>query len=134
MQHDRFIGLVQNRARLASRGEAEVVTRAVLETLAERLAGNEADNAAAQLPQGLADYMRHDYAGTGTPYSLNEFFKVISLREGKEIPQAVYHTRVVMEVLREAISDGEIKDIKAQLPPEFDRLFDGSRGQMQDNN
>ncbi|GFE70351.1 DUF2267 domain-containing protein [Chroococcus sp. FPU101] len=41
MKHDEFIGQVQNRAGLTSREEAKVATRAVLETLAERLAGNE---------------------------------------------------------------------------------------------
>jgi uncharacterized protein (DUF2267 family) len=130
MQQDRFIKLVQNRARLASRGEAEVITRAVLETLAERLAGNEAANAAAQLPQGLAAYLDNDRVGTKTKYSLNEFLKMVSLREGAELPQATHHTRVVMEVLGEAISKGEMDDIKTQLPPEYDAIFAGSQGQM----
>jgi uncharacterized protein (DUF2267 family) len=133
MQHDRFIGLVQNRARLSSRGEAEVITRAVLETLAERLAGDEPANAAAQLPKGLAAYLQHDYAGSGMAYSLKEFLKMVSLRAGLDVSQAAYCTRVVLEVLREAISKGEMNDIKAQLPQEFDALFVGSQGQMQVN-
>jgi uncharacterized protein (DUF2267 family) len=37
MQHDEFIGQVQNRAKLPSRGEAEGATRATLETLGERI-------------------------------------------------------------------------------------------------
>jgi uncharacterized protein (DUF2267 family) len=130
MQRDIFIKLVQNRAHLASQGEAEVITRAVLETLAERLAGNEAANAAAQLPQGLAGYLHNDRAGTKTRYSLNEFLKMVSLREGVELSQATYHTRVVMEVLGEAISKGEMDDIKTQLLPEYDAIFAGSQGQM----
>ena len=133
MQHDEFIGQVQNRARLASRGEAEVATRAVLETLAERLAGGEPDNVAAQLPKGLAAYLQHDFAGTGTPYSFDEFLQIACQREGVELPQATYHTRVVMEVLGEAISPGEMNDIRAQLPPEFNPVFEGSRGQMRVN-
>jgi uncharacterized protein (DUF2267 family) len=130
MQHDEFIGQVQNRAQFASRGEAEFATRAVLETLAERLAGNEPDHAAAQLPKGLAAYLQHTYAGTGAVYSLDEFFYMVSRREGVELPQATYHTRVVMEVLSEAITPGEISDIRAQLPPEYNPLFEGSQGQM----
>lgn len=37
MQHDEFIGLVQNRACLSSRGDAERASGATLETLAERV-------------------------------------------------------------------------------------------------
>ncbi|ARV60292.1 hypothetical protein BZZ01_18110 [Nostocales cyanobacterium HT-58-2] len=133
MQHDEFIGQVQNRARLSSRGDAEVATRATLETLAERLAGNEPLNAASQLPKGIAAYLQHEYAGAGARFSLNEFFERISQRESVELPQAIYHARVVMEVLNEALSVGEINDIRAQLPSEYDPLFEGSQGKMHVN-
>lgn len=56
----------------------------------------------------------------------DEFFTMVGRRESVELPQAVYHTRVVMEVLEEAISPGEIEDLKAQLPPEYDSVFVGS--------
>lgn len=133
MQHDEFIKQVQNRARLASRGDAEVATRAVLETLAERLSENEPFHAASQLPRGIAAYLQHEYAGKAIAYTLDEFFQMVSQREKVELPQAVDHTRVVMEVLSEAISQGEINDIKTQLPPEFDAIFSGSQGQMRVN-
>lgn len=86
-----------------------------------------------KLPRGIAAYLQHEYAGIGTDYSLDEFFQMVSQREGVELPQAVYHTRVVMEVLGEAISKGEIEDIKAQLPPEYNPIFAGSQGQMRVN-
>jgi uncharacterized protein (DUF2267 family) len=134
MQHDEFIGQVQHRARLSSRGDAEVATRATLETLAERLAGNEPSNAASQLPRGIADYMQHIDAGMGERFSLDEFFQRVSVREGVELPQAVFHARAVIEVLQEAVSQGEINDIRAQLPEEFNPLFDaGSQGTMRVN-
>lgn len=133
MQHDEFIGQVQNRAQLSSRGDAEVATRAVLETLGERLAGGEPDNAAAQLPKGIADYLEHEWSGVGASFSLDEFFQRVSQREQVEMPQAVYHTRVVMEVLGEAVSQGEMNDIRSQLPPEFEPLFEGSQGRMRVN-
>jgi uncharacterized protein (DUF2267 family) len=63
MKHDEFIGQVQHRAKLASRGEAEVATRATLETLAERLFKDEPANAVAQLPKGIADYLIHTRSG-----------------------------------------------------------------------
>lgn len=134
MQHDEFIGQVQNRARLSSRGDAELATRATLETLAERLAGGEPFNAAAQLPRGIAEYLRHEYAGSGERFSLDEFFRRVSQRESVGLPDAVHHARVVIEVLSEAISSGEINDIRSQLPSEFDPLFEaGSQGRMRVN-
>ncbi|MFN6518407.1 MAG: DUF2267 domain-containing protein [Nostoc sp. CreGUA01] len=134
MQHDEFIGQVQNRAHLSSRGNAELATRATLETLAERLAGGEPFNAAAQLPRGIAEYMRHEYAGAGERFSVDEFFERVSQRENVELPDAVHHARVVIEVLTEAISRGEINDIRSQLPSEFDPLFEaGSKGHMRLN-
>ncbi|WP_066384210.1 MULTISPECIES: DUF2267 domain-containing protein [unclassified Anabaena] len=134
MQHDEFIGQVQHRAHLSSRGDAEVATRATLETLAERIAGNEPQNAAAQLPKGIAQYMQHQYAGAGMRFSLDEFFQRVSLLENVDLPNAVHHARTVIEVLTEAISPGEIKDIRSQLPSEFDPLFEsGSQGKMRVN-
>jgi uncharacterized protein (DUF2267 family) len=134
MQHDQFLRQVQNRAHLSSRGDAEVATRATLETLAERLAGDEPLNAAAQLPKGIANYLQHEYAGMGARFSLDEFFQRVSQREGVELPNAVHHARVVIEVLREAISPGEVNDIRSQLPPDYDPLFEaGSQGQMRLN-
>ncbi|MBE9169773.1 DUF2267 domain-containing protein [Pleurocapsales cyanobacterium LEGE 06147] len=134
MKHDEFIGQVQHRAGLASRGEAEVATRATLETLAERLAGNEPANAAAQLPKGIAGYLEHAWSGMGEPFSLDEFFRRVSQREEVDLPDAVYHSRVVIEVLQEAISQGEIEDIRAQLPEEYLPLFEaGSEGKMEVN-
>ncbi|AFY48185.1 hypothetical protein Nos7524_2343 [Nostoc sp. PCC 7524] len=131
MQHDEFIGQVQHRAHLSSRGDAEVATRATLETLAERIAGNEPLNAAAQLPKGIAQYLQHQYAGAGTRFSLDEFFQRVSLLEDVDLPKAVHHARTVIEVLTEAISPGEINDIRSQLPSEFDPLFEsGSQGKM----
>ena len=134
MQHDEFIGYVQNRAHLSSRGDAELATRATLETLGERLAGGEPANAAAQLPKGIAEYLQHEDAGAGERFSLDEFFQRVSQREKVNVPDALHHARVVIEVMREAISEGEMDDICSQLPPEFQPLFEsGSQGQMRVN-
>jgi hypothetical protein len=54
MEHDHLIGQVQHRARLASRGEAEVAVRTTLQTLEERISEGTYQNLIAQLPQGMA--------------------------------------------------------------------------------
>ncbi len=46
-------------------------------------------------------------------------------------PRAVYHARVVMEVLQEGVTEGEMGDVRSQLPAEYDPLFEaGSQGEM----
>ena len=127
MKHDEFIGQVQHHARLSSRGDAEIATRATLETLAERLAGGEADDLASQLPRGIAEYLRTGLAGVGERFSVEEFFQLVSEREGVDLPKAIYHARAVIAVLYEAVSPGEMADVRAQLPAEFGRLFEPGR-------
>ncbi len=124
MKHDEFIGQVQHHARLSSRGDAEIATRATLETLAERLAGGEADDLASQLPRGIAEYLRTGLAGEGEHFSVEEFFERERRREGVDLPKAIYHARAVIAVLYEAVSPGEMADVRAQLPAEFARLFE----------
>ncbi len=125
MNYDEFVGQVQNRARLASKGEAVAAIRATLMTLTERLFGQEVEDLASQLPTEIAWYMRQ--VEEKEKFGLNEFFKRVTEREGVDYPEAVYHARVVMEVVGEAVSKGEIDDIRAQLPPEFSKLFEGSK-------
>jgi uncharacterized protein (DUF2267 family) len=128
MKHDEFIGQVQHRARLSSRGEAERATRATLETLAERLTGEEAKDLAAQLPRELAEHLLHKWSEHGERFSLEEFFARVSVVEGVDVPEAIFHAQAVIAVLCEAVSQGEIDDVRAQLPAEFDRLFEPGRG------
>ncbi len=84
MNHDAFIGQVQHRARLASRGEAERATRAVLETLAERLEAGLADNVAAQLPPEIGLHMR--VPEFYKRLSFDDFIDLVAVREGVDRP------------------------------------------------
>jgi uncharacterized protein (DUF2267 family) len=132
MKYDEFIGQVQHRARLASSGEAVAATRAALQTLAERLTPGAVDNLAAQLPREIGELLRAPVtAGMADRFSLNDYFHRVSGSEGADLPAAVFHARVVIEVLEEAVSPGEIAKVRAQLPAEFDPLFEaGSEGPL----
>lgn len=131
MQYDQFIGEVQNRARLASQGEAVRAVEATLQTLAERLTGGEVKDLAAQLPQEIAFFLRGEGAARGERLSLQSFLERISLRENVDLPKSIHHARAVLEVLQEAVSPGEIEDVLAQLPQEYRKLFEsGSEGEM----
>ncbi len=111
MKYDEFIGQVRHRARLSSHAEAERATRATLETLAERLAGGEAHDLAAQLPPELAGCLELPDAGIGAKLTLDEFFALVSEREGIDLPDATFHARVVIGVLTEAVSQGDLPEI-----------------------
>ncbi len=134
MQHDEFIGQVQHRARLASRGDAERAVRATLESLAERLSDGMAENLAAQLPHEVGEHLRRKVsvaAGPGERFTLDDFFHRVSEAEGVELPQAVFHARVVLEVVEEATTGGLFAKLRDQLPDEWDRLFEaGAEGRM----
>jgi uncharacterized protein (DUF2267 family) len=123
MKHDEFIGQVQHRAALGSRGDAERAAHATLETLGERLAGGEAKDLASQLPPELGDYVLSGLAGIGDRFSLDEFFQRVAIREGVSPADAAFHARAVASVLREAVSIGELSDMLAQLPDDYLRLF-----------
>ena len=130
MQYDQFVGQVQHRAGLPSLGDAVAAIRATLTTLGERLTDEEVDHLAAQLPREIAAYLPW-----GAPYgprrmTLDEFFERVSDREGVDLPDAVYHARVVGEVLRDAVSPGELEDVLAQLPEEYATLFEGAAGEL----
>jgi uncharacterized protein (DUF2267 family) len=123
LKYDEFIGQVRHRAQLSSHAEAERATRATLETLAERLAGGEAHDLASQLPRELAHSLQLPDAGIGAKLTLDEFFELVSEREGVDLSAAAFHARVVIGVLTEAVSIGEIKDVRVQLPTAFAQLF-----------
>ena len=132
MKYDEFIKEVQTRGHIELREEAERATRATLETLAERLVGGEPHDLASQLPPELAEHLRYEGEETGNPFSLEEFFeRVNDKEEGVDLPRAVYHARVVIDVLGEAVTKSEVEHIRSQLPTEYDPLFEaGSQGEM----
>lgn len=131
MNYDRFIGLVQNRAQLGSMGEAVAATRATLETLAERIDPHEAHDLASQLPSEIGAYLEGNLSNKAQRFSFDTFCHRVAQRERVEIPAATYHARCVAEVLKEAVTEGEIRDVRSQLPEDFQPLFNaGSRGGM----
>ena len=126
MQTHEFLGQVQNKAHLATLGEAMRATRATLETLAERLGPDESRHLAAQLPHEIQLFLSD--AGTPMPerFSPDEFLQRVCAREGIALPESTQHARVVIDVLTEAVPPGEASDVLARLPDDYRRLFAGS--------
>jgi uncharacterized protein (DUF2267 family) len=129
MTFDHFVGQVQHRAQLAATDEALCAVRCTFETLAERLSYDEAKDLGAQLPRELAVHLA--VPEHSVRMSLEDFFRRVSEREQVDLPKAIHHARVVVEVLEEAVSGGEIKHVRGQLPHDWDALFEsGSQGHL----
>ena len=124
MKYNEFIAQVQRRANLDTRDEAELAIGAVFVTLAERLAGGEAKDLASQLPPELAIYLQQPFAGAGESFSLDEFFTHVGEREGIDSADAAFHARVVLGLVSEVVTMGEIENVRAQLPADLRQLFE----------
>jgi len=125
MQLQEFVGQVQHRARLASDEQALNATRATLETLAERLGADESRHLAAQLPDGIGQYL-DGRDSVAEVFSSDEFLKRISAREGAELPASVEHARAVLDALQHAVSAGEMRDVLERLSADYAPLFAGA--------
>ncbi len=121
MQYKAFIERVQNRSDIASSEAAVRITEAVLETLGERLYRTERENLIAQLPHGLKEPLAKPLGAE--PFTLEELYNRVKARAELGYPDAVRLSRVVIGVLAEAVSQGEIENILSQLPDEFEELF-----------
>jgi uncharacterized protein (DUF2267 family) len=117
MQYDQFVHDVQHRACLASGGEAVRAIHATLATLGERLFNGEAERLAAQLPPEICCYLLEP--DNNMKLDMDEFLDRISEREGIDGRRSMHHARVVLSVLREAVSRGEAEDVLAQLPADI---------------
>ena len=130
MKYKAFVELVQDRAHLASLDEAVGAARATLTVLGQRLSAGEASNLGAQLPPEIGRYL-HEVEPSGERFGLKEFFERVSKEEAADLPDAVHHARAVISVLQAAVSQGEIEDVRAQLPAEYGPLFEsGSQGAL----
>lgn len=129
MQYDDFVGRVQNQARLASGGEAVRAIRATLEALDRRVDPGAAEHLSAQLPREIGSYLGESKRAES--FDLNRFFNLVAEKEDVDFPDAVHHARVVLSVVQEAVTPGEMAHVRAQLPDEWEALFEaGSEGEL----
>lgn len=123
MKYDEFIKHVQTVAQMDSREDAQRVTQATLETIRERIVGNEAKDLASQLPQQLGEYLRGREGEDGQPFSMEEFVQRVSAKEQVEPTDAANHARAVFAVLQNAVTPGEFTDFKANFSEDYIDLF-----------
>jgi uncharacterized protein (DUF2267 family) len=113
-----FVRRVARRAALGP-FEARRAGEAVLETLAERIAGGEADDLAEQLGEELRPALERGKGRSGGKaqrMSLDEFIERMANREEVTHEHAFDHARAVFATLRETLTDKEFSDLLAELP------------------
>ncbi|MEW2378267.1 DUF2267 domain-containing protein [Micromonospora sp. NPDC047812] len=119
MNYDTFVDQVAQRTRTSSE-QAVALTRATLETLAERLTGGEVLDLAAQLPRPLQLALKPSpRTESAERFGAAEFVARVAVRAGVTEPTARDAARAVFVTLREAISGGEFDDVVVQLPRDF---------------
>ena len=121
MNADQFVAEVRTAAGLEDREQALNAVRATLSTLRERLAGNEPNNLADQLPEEVAESLRG--AGGQDNFSLSEFYDRVAEKEGVDREEAARHARAVGAVLQRAVTAGELDDVRWQLKDEYAEVF-----------
>src|SRR5690348_13959187 len=117
MKYDEFIDAAAIRAGV-SPDDAEMLTYATLQTLAERLTGGEAADLASQLPVWLQDTLHKDFE-QAEDFGLEEFVQRVGVNAGTDTALAWQGVRAVMTTLQDAVSRGEFDDVMAQLPDEY---------------
>lgn len=121
MKRDQFLAEVRDLAELGSDEDAEKATRATLQTLRERLAGNEPSNLAAQLPPEIAPHV--DGEGGRESFSVEEFYNRVAQKEGVGVEEATRHARAVATIVQTAVTGGELDDVRSQLGNKYRDLF-----------
>lgn len=120
MDYGEFIDAVASRVGVSPE-QATTLSRATLETLAERLSGGEARDLASQLPKGLQECVRKPREAAER-FGLAEFIRRVSLRAGVDIALASDATQAVLTTTRESVTEGEFEDVMSQLPKEFGEI------------
>ena len=121
LSFDELVDRVQGRGGLDRHG-AERALAAALETLAERIAGREADDLAAVLPPELGAPLRRGRDRTGgkaQKMPLDEFLHRIAEREGVAPEDVLDHVQAVFKTIREIVPEKAWSHLLGQLPRDW---------------
>ena len=120
MDYDTFLDTVTRRAPVPPE-KAEPLTRATLETLAERLTRGEADDLASELPKPMKEPLVSP-TPEAESFGLDEFIDRVGRRAGISPDDAREGVRAELNTLKDAVSDGEFRQVMSQLPRDFEAL------------
>lgn len=128
MEESEFLTDVQRHANLDRIESARTATYATLTTLGEVLPEAEAENAASQLPETLAGWMTDAASEEGEAPTPEEFVERVREREADDGTvderDARRHTKAALNTFAAAVTPGELADVRAALPDNYEGLFD----------
>jgi RND superfamily putative drug exporter len=120
LSKEEFLALVGGRTGL-THSQAERATDAALVTLSERITPRETQVLATGLPRALRGSVLAPAGGT-EDFDAGEFVRRVGRREGVDEHDAAAHAQAVLATLAEAVP-GDLDYVKAQLSPDYARLF-----------
>jgi uncharacterized protein (DUF2267 family) len=126
MRYEEFIKSVSERGGHDNPETAIQATQIVLADLGQRLKGGEAENLAAQLPEELKAPVTEHVAAEPVVDDVDDFLRRVAdhLGGGADPEKARTQVQAVFATLAEAVSAGEIGDLRSQLPAGFGPLFE----------
>ncbi|WP_458187098.1 DUF2267 domain-containing protein [Haladaptatus sp. NG-WS-4] len=122
MDYSEFIGQAQHRMELGKQGKAVRAIRATLTTLGERLQEGEAKDLAGPLPMEIDWYLEN--ADSGQRFHFDEFVSRVAEREHVDRQKAMFHSKAIVALVDEVVPEGEMRQVRDQLPDEYDPLFE----------
>lgn len=127
MRSDEFLKNVTETGGPGDPESAAVVTRTVLDNLGKQLKGGEAADLAAQLPAELQEPLQRHGSEAPLTDDVDDFLRRLAdqLGEGVGPDTARVCARAVLSTLDAAVSEGEVDDLRSQLPAGFAPLFEG---------
>jgi uncharacterized protein (DUF2267 family) len=121
MKFEEFVRKVGQRSGVRDRFEAEKTAVVVLQALADRLTGKEANDLLSQLPAMLKELVIVSPAAR--PISADEFVQRVAADLGVPLEEARARVQAVFATLREAVTRGEFRDVLDQLDPDYADLL-----------
>ncbi|MEV1147713.1 DUF2267 domain-containing protein [Micromonospora sp. NPDC049799] len=125
MRFPLFVDAVSRRSGLPT-AQAAVISRAVLQTMVDRMTGGDVADLAGHLPDETGGYLAEPGPGAwdgpaegGGPA---DFLRRVSERAGVDDETARVGAAAVFVTLREAVTVEEFRDMVAQLPRDFDGM------------
>lgn len=121
MKYSEFIGEAQDRLQYPTQAKAVRSVRAVLTVLGQRIHSGEASDLAGALPLEIDRFLEE--AESGQRFSRSEFISRVAEIEDSEEADAFRHIQLVFQLVAEVVPAGEVQDIYADLPDEFEDFF-----------
>jgi len=121
---NRMVGRVLARAEFASREQAEQALRLTLAAVVRRLDSGEAKDLIAQLPSLLHDDLRRVPPGPDRSVTRETMVSELAQRLEMNNEKATAALLAVGGAIAESVSDGQMDDVRRQLPPELRPIFE----------